>query len=133
MRTCPKPDCGVSVADESLRYCPDCSESLEGDIDLEGLPVQRAQLGEDLLGGLPQAPMAGSTGPIAAIPPVVDSPPVSFTASPSGTVLTPAAPVPPMPMAELPPVRLPSGSGWVRGPFEAPITSRPVGVAEVRG
>lgn len=130
MRTCPKPDCGVSVADESLRYCPDCSESLEGDIDLEGLPVQRAQLGEDLLGGLPQAPMAGSTGPIAAIPPVVDSPPVSLTASPSGTVLSPAAPVPPMPMAELPPVRLPSGSGWVRGPFEAPITSRPVGVAE---
>lgn len=53
MPDCPNADCGASIEDAELNFCPECMEPLASSADLPEKPVQGAPLGPDVLGKLP--------------------------------------------------------------------------------
>ena len=114
MRNCPASDCGSSVHDESLRFCPECGSDLDPTSDPLSAPVSDLPLGETILPAVdsraaahsPHADPAPSPAPF--VPPQVPAAPLALD--------PPASPPShPAPQPTAPPTR---GASWLRGPLE---------------
>jgi len=123
MRICPAHDCGVSVADDSLRFCPECSSDLDPTADPLTAPSVELNLGPTIVPASQSSPSSSA-----------DSAKHSLGTNPAGGAgsnpIPPASPS----LASAStghPTTAPGGgtrgSGWIRGPLD-PIAASPSSV-----
>jgi len=128
MRICPARDCGVSVAEDSLRFCPECSSDLDPTSDPLTAPSVELSLGPTIVPASKASPSFSA-----------DSAKHSLGTNPAGGAgsnpITPASPS----LASAStghPTTAPGagsrGSGWVRGPLD-PIAPSPSSVDAISG